>query len=172
MITKTVLRTLFYQFFLIFIGLSIGFIMNAEYVGMKSLLVQKSVKNIFDPIEYDQQMERWVKGWGAFKVYSQKDKPEDFEIIDENVYYNDEWYWCRFKYKDKNGNIKIEEATARVKWKTWEYYYDYQVLDTPEKIRKKIQEDKEQIEKRKKEIEKAMEKEKEIKSNSLEKNIT
>lgn len=163
MIAKTVARTLFYQFFLIFVGLSVGFILNAEWVGIKSLIIQRSVNNIFFPIEYDEHMERWVKGWGAFKVYMDKNQPQEFEIIDEHVYANEEYYWCRFKYKDKKGTIKIDEGVSRVRWKTWEYYYESEeILDTPEKVRESIEKGKEQTEKRKLEIEKAKEREKEL----------
>lgn len=162
MVIKTVFRTIFYQFFLLFIGLSVGFIINAEWVGIKSLIIERSINNIFFPIEYNEQMERWIKGWGSYKIYMLKNQPLEFEIVDENIYYNEEWYWCRYKYKDKNGNIKFDEGNCRVKWKTWEYYYDHEVLDTPEKISKRIKEDKEKTEKRKKEIEQAKEKELEI----------
>lgn len=164
MILITVLRTLFYQFFLVFIGLSIGFILNPEWFGIKSLLINKSVNNIFFPLDYenDQQLRNFVKSWGAYKIYVLKNSPKDFEIIDENVYYNDEWYWCRFKYIDDKGKLCFDEGSTRVKWKTWEYYYDYDILDTPEKIQKEIEKTKQDIENRKKEIEKSKEKEKEL----------
>lgn len=162
MIIATVFRTLFYQVLLLFVGCSIGFILNAEWVGIKSLILERSMSNIFFPTEYDEQMERWVKGWGSFKVYSLKNQPDEFEVIDENVYYNEEWYWCRFKYRDKDGKIKFDEGTTRVRWKTWEYYYDHEVIDTPEKVREQIKKDKEQIEERRKEVEEAKKKEEEI----------
>lgn len=161
--TITILRTLFYQYFLLFIGLSIGFILNAEWIGVKSLILHRSMNNIFFPIKYDEHMERWVKGWGAYKVYSMNDCPNEFEIIDENVYANEEYYWCRFKYKGKDGKIKIDEGLARVRWKTWEYYYESDaILDTPERIKEQIEKDKQNIEKRKKEIEESKKKEADI----------
>lgn len=167
MIFITVFRTLFYQFFLIFIGLSIGFIVNAEWFGVKSLLINKSVQNIFFPLDYenDPHLQKFINGWGSYKIYMQLQCPPEFEIIDENVYYNEELYWCKYKYLDKDGLIKIDEATTRVRWKTWEYYYDYKVLDTPEKIKKQIEQDKKTIEQRRRQIEKALDKEKEILKN-------
>lgn len=164
MLLLTVLRTLFYQFMLLFIGLCIGFIINPEWVGMKSILVNKSVNNIFFPLDYenDPQLKQFIKSWGAYKVYANIKYPAGFEIVDENIYYNDEWYWCRYKYLDENGLVKFDEATTRVKWKTWEYYYDYEILDTPEKIRQSIERNKFEIENRNKEIEKSKNKEKEI----------
>jgi hypothetical protein len=163
MVLITVCRTIFYQFFLLFVGLSIGFILNAEWVGIKSLIVERSINNIFFPIEYDSHMERWVKGWGAFKVFHQADCPDEFEIIDENVYANEEYYWCRYKYRDKNGNLKFDEGLSRVRWKTWEHYYEIDsMLDTPENVKKQVEKDKAEIEERKKELREAKEKEKEI----------
>lgn len=164
MVLITVFRTLFYQFLLIFIGLSIGFICNAEWFGIKSLLINRSVNNIFFPLDYenDQQLRSFVKSWGSYKVYVLKGSPKGFEIIDDNVYYNEEWYWCRFKYIDDKGNNCFDEGSVRVKWKTWEYYYDYNVLDTPEKIQKEIEKTKEDINNRKKAIEQSKEKEKEL----------
>ena len=42
MILITVCRTLFYQFLLLFVGISIGFIVNAEWVGWKYPIIQTS----------------------------------------------------------------------------------------------------------------------------------
>ena len=63
MILITVCRTLFYQFFLLFIGISIGFITNAEWVGWKTEVVAKSVDNIFFPTQFDEQTCEQVKNW-------------------------------------------------------------------------------------------------------------
>ena len=137
--------------------------MNAEWVGVKSLIVERSIGNIFFPVQYDAHMERWVKGWGAYKVYAQNDFPKDFEIIDEHVYANEEYYWCRYKYRDNSGKLKFDEGLSRVRWKTWEYYYEADILlTTPENVKKQIEKDKADIEKRKKEIEEAKKKEKEL----------
>ena len=165
MVAKTVFRTIFYQFLLLFAGISLGFIANAEWVGMKSIIIEKSAKNIFCPPEYDERLERLVKNWGSYKVFMAKNRPDEFEVIDENVYYNDEWYWCRYKYRDESGKLRLSEGTTRVKWKTWEQYYDHEVLDTPEKIREQIRKHKENIEKREREIREAEEKEKELLKN-------
>ena len=173
MSAKTVCRTIFYQILLLFTGLSVGFILNAEWVGIKSVILERSVKNILYPVKYDDRLEKLVKDWGAYKIYINKGCPEEFEIIDENVYYNEEWYWCRYKFKEKGGNLSFGEGTTRVRWKTWEYYYDHDVIDTPEKVKKKIDDDKKKIEKRRLEIEKAKEREKEIiESSPTERDLT
>ena len=43
---KCILRTLFYQFLLLFVGASVGFICNAEYVGWKFPVVELSLIHI------------------------------------------------------------------------------------------------------------------------------
>lgn len=162
MSAKTVFRTIFYQFFLLFVGLSVGFIANAEWVGMKSVLLERSFRNIFFPTKYDESLEKAVKGWASYKVFVEAGRPEEFEIIDENVFYNEEWYWCRYKYRDRSGEVKFDEATTRVRWKTWEQYYDYEVTDTPEKVKMQIDKHKAEVEKREREIQEAERKQKEI----------
>lgn len=164
MVFITVCRTLFYQFLLLFVGLSVGFILNPEWIGIKSVLIDRSVKNIFFPLDYenDPQLRHLIQTWGAYKVYISKGSPKSFEILDQSVYYNDEFYWCRFKYIDKKGDLRFDEGTARVRWKTWEYYYDYDVIDTPEKIKESIKKEKEEIEKRQREIDESQQKEKEL----------
>lgn len=165
MSAKTVFRTIFYQFLLLFVGLSLGFIANAEWVGMKSILVERSFKNIFFPPKYDEQLEKAVKGWAAYKVYVEAGRPEEFQIIDENVFYNEEFYWCRYKFRDGSGQAVFDEAVTRVRWKTWEQYYGYEVVDTPEKVKMQIEKHKADVEKREREIEEAEKKEKEILKN-------
>lgn len=123
----TVLRILFYQFFLLFIGLSIGFIINAEYIGYKSLVVSRSVDNIFFPKEYDEELIKSLKSWGSYKLWILYDHPQEFTIIEEAIL-AEEWYWAKFSYKDsKNKIVEVIDST-RLRWKSWEYYYDN---DTP-----------------------------------------
>ena len=86
MILVTVARTLFYQFFLLFIGISIGFICNAEWMGWKSSLVERSVQNIFFPIEFDENVCKNVKGLGAFRIWAELGRPKNFKIIAFRLY--------------------------------------------------------------------------------------
>lgn len=119
---KTVLRTIFYQFFILFIGISIGFITNAEWVGWKSELVNKSVKNIFFPTEFDEKTLEQIKNWGRFRIWAFNDRPEDFTVIEDGLLAQ-EFYIIKFTYKDSKGNQIEKIDTTRVRWKTWEYYY-------------------------------------------------
>ena len=122
MILITVCRTLFYQFFLLFIGISIGFICNAEWVGWKTEVVAKSVDNIFFPTKFDEKTCEQIKNWGKFRIFAFNNRPQDFKIIEDGLL-AEEFYIAKFTYTDQNGNTAEKIDTTRVRWKTWEYYY-------------------------------------------------
>jgi hypothetical protein len=119
---KIVLRSIFYHWFALFIGISIGFIANSEWVGDKYAIVERSVRNIFFPIQYDENIEAFVKQAGKVRLWSSLECPEDFVVLDDLVK-GEEFYWALYKYKDKNGKEVKDVGSIRVKWKTWEYYY-------------------------------------------------
>ena len=124
MILITVFRTLFYQFFILFIGISIGFIVNAEYVGWKYPIIQTSIRNTFFPIDFeDEGVLQWLYNQGQYKIFAFNGYPEDFKIIEEAMC-AEEWYWCKYSYTDKNGDTKIRIDHTRIRWKPWEYYYE------------------------------------------------
>ena len=126
---KVVLRSLIYPWFILFIGFSIGFICNSEWVGCKYVIVEKSIRNIFFPIKYDERVEQWVKDTGRLKLWSSLDCPQYFEIIDEFVK-GEEHYWAIYKMKNREGKEIKDIGSVRVKWKTWEYYYKLdEILD-------------------------------------------
>ena len=121
---KCILRTLFYQFLLIFVGVSIGFITNAEWVGWKFPIVEKSVNNVFFPIDFeDEGVLEWLYKQGRFKIYCLHDYPQDFTVIEEAMA-AEEWYWVKFSYTDHNGNTQVKVDHIRIRWKPWEYYYE------------------------------------------------
>lgn len=137
---KIIIRTIFYQWLVLCIGISIGFIGNAEWLGYKSVLIERSIDNIFFPIEFTSEVEKKVQQIGASKIFTELGYPDEFEILGEVVYYNDEFYWCKYKYRDINKKLIFGESTTRVRWKTWEYNYgsEKEVIDTPEKIKESI----------------------------------
>lgn len=137
---KIIFRSIFYHWLILFIGISIGFITNAEWLGYKSVIIEKSISNIFFPIEFTQEIEDRVKSIGASKIFTELGYPNDFEILGDVVYYNDEFYWCKYKIRDQNNELKFGEATTRVRWKTWEYNYgsDSDVIDTEAKALESI----------------------------------
>jgi hypothetical protein len=126
---KVVLRSLIYPWFILFIGFSIGFICNSEWFGYKYVLVERSVRNIFFPIQYDERVEEWVKSNGRLRLWASLECPKNFEIIDEFVK-GEEHYWAVYKTKNSEGKEIKDIGSVRVKWKTWEYYYKLdEILD-------------------------------------------
>lgn len=123
MILVTVCRTLFYQFLLIAVGLSIGFILNAEYIGWKSTLIERSVTNIFNPIQFDEDVCKRVKNWGATRIWAELGRPNSFEVLEDGLL-AEEYYIGKFKYVNvETGKTEIKIIPQRVRWKPWEYYY-------------------------------------------------
>ena len=119
---KTMFRTLFYQYFLLFVGISIGFICNAEWVGWKSNLVERSFYNIFFPVEFNEEMCAKIKNLGLYRLYSFNNYPADFKLIEDGLL-GEEFYIAKFQYTNKNGDTIEKIDSTRVRWKTWEYYY-------------------------------------------------
>ena len=138
MILITVCRTLFYQFLLLFVGMSIGFIINAEWVGWKYPIVQTSFYNTFYPIDFeDEGILNWLYGRGRLKVFGVMGKYRDIEIIEEAMA-AEEWYWVKFSYTDENSNRRTKIEHIRIRWKPWEYYYEDEAMTpmTDEEMRK------------------------------------
>jgi hypothetical protein len=120
---RCILRAMFYQLLILFVGVSIGFITNAEYVGWKFPLLERSMNNIFFPIDFeDEGVMQWLYNQGQFKVWAFNNYPEDFKIIEEAMA-AEEWYWCKYSYID-NGETKVKIDHIRIRWKPWEYYYE------------------------------------------------
>ena len=121
---KCILRAMFYQFLLLFVGASIGFITNAEWVGWKFPMIERSINNIFFPIDFeDEGVLQWLYGQGQFKIYCFNDYPKDFKVIEEAMC-AEEWYWVKYSYTDENGNTRVNIDNIRIRWKPWEYYYE------------------------------------------------
>lgn len=121
-ITKTVIRTLVYQYLGLFIGISIGFMLNAEYVGNRAPLVERSFKNIFYPVEYNQEVENFLVDVGRSRIFfSLPNGSTNLKIIDDRMI-SDEQYFAKFSYNDPNGqHVLIEDYISKINWKPWEY---------------------------------------------------
>lgn len=122
MSARVVFRTLFYQFFLLSVGLAIGFIINAEYVGWKAHLVNRSIKNIFYPVEMDDELCRNIKQFAAHRIWCEIGQPKNFIIIEEGLA-AEEFYIAKVSYLNENNREVIDILSTRVRWKPWEYYY-------------------------------------------------
>ena len=138
---KCVFRTLFYQLLLLFVGASIGFISNAEWVGWKYPIISNSIRNTFFPIEFeDPGVLQWLYGNGRLKIFGVMNKYRDLEIIEEAML-AEEWYWVKFSYTDKNGNTKTDIQHIRVRWKPWEYYFNNDINPMDEEAMRKYLEE-------------------------------
>jgi len=127
-IIKTVCRTVFYQFFLLFVGLSVGFILNVEYVGWKYPIIHNSIYNTFYPVDFeDEGVLQGLYNLGEFKICAFNSYPKDFKVIEEAMM-SEEWYWCKYSYTDKNGEKSIAIDHTRIRWKPWEYYYEDEAM--------------------------------------------
>jgi hypothetical protein len=129
LITKTVIRTIMYQILILFTGLSIGFISHANYWGNRAPIIEKSVKNIFYPMEYNENIEEFLLDIGRKRLFFENiaehgNLPELFEIIKDSEYIEgEEWYHCEYQYVEENGMLDIHEYRTRIKWKPWELYF-------------------------------------------------
>lgn len=127
LITKTVLRTILYQVILVFIGISVGFIINAKYWGNRSAVIERSMKNIFSPIKYDDRVRQALIQIGRERLYIEALHlyNDPIEIIEDSEHIKaEEWYECMYKYLVEDGTFKSKEYRTRIRWKPWEYYYD------------------------------------------------
>lgn len=123
MIFKIVIRTLFYQLLLICILFSSLFILNPSWFGKKYVLVERSIYNIFFPVEYDQDVEDYVKLMGSLRIWTELNYPSGFKVIEDRIV-NKEFYKAIVTYLDSSGQTKTEFKMTRVRWQTWEYHYD------------------------------------------------
>jgi hypothetical protein len=132
---KVVIRSIFYHWLFLFVGIAIGFICNSEYVGEKFVIVERSINNIFFPIKYDEKIETWVKETGRMRLWANLECPEYFEVIHEFVK-GEEHYWAVYKTKDNKGKEIKDIGSVRVKWKTWEYNYKLDEIISGSEIKK------------------------------------
>lgn len=126
---KIFLRTIFYQFFLLWVGASLGFILNAEYIGWKSVIVERSLQNIFCPVPYDDRVKQIILCFGMARLEQHVLRPDltlppDFEILEDDVIW-EEFYIARYRYRDAQNQLVEKVYKTRVRWKPWEYYYEY-----------------------------------------------
>jgi hypothetical protein len=120
---KIVIRSIFYHWLFLFTGIAIGFICNSEYVGEKAVVIERSINNIFFPIQYNEQIENYVKLMGKQKIWTELGHPVDFQIL-EDVVKAEEYYWAIVKYTDlKSGEQVKTVISTKIRWRPWEYNY-------------------------------------------------
>lgn len=126
---KVIMRSILYPWFILFVGVCVGFICNSEYVGQKAVIIERSINNIFFPIEYNEQIENYVKAMGKQRIWTELEYPHDFEIL-EDVVKGEEYYWAIAKYTDvKTGKEVKTVVSTKIRWKPWEYNYHIRKFD-------------------------------------------
>lgn len=126
---KIVIRSIFYHWLFLFVGVAIGFIFNSEYVGEKAVIIERSINNIFFPIQYNEQIENYVKIMGKQRIWTELGYPTDFEIL-EDVVKSEEYYWAIAKYTDvKTGQEVKTVVSTKIRWRPWEYNYHTKKFD-------------------------------------------
>lgn len=122
LVIKTIARTLVYQALLVWAGFSVGFMMNPEYWGNRAPLVQRSIKNIFYPVEYNQEVKDFLISIGRSRIYfSLEPGCSNLKILSDKMA-SDEQYIAKFEYTDPKGKrILVEDYNTKINWKSWEY---------------------------------------------------
>ena len=131
---KIILRSVFYPFFVLFVGITIGFIANAEWSGRKYIMIEKSINNIFFPVnKYNKNVEEYVRYIGGLKLMSNHDYPKYFIILDDTII-DEEFYTAIVKFTDiETGELIEKREGVRVRWRPWEYYYQEEERSLSEK---------------------------------------
>jgi len=132
LITKTVARTIFYELLLIFMGVSIGFIAHSTYWGNKAPIVQQSIKNIFWPVEYNDEVKEFLINIGRSRIFlGLPPHATNFKIL-EDAMISDEQYMADYEYFADDERVVVRGYITKINWKPWEY--DYPTLEQLEPI--------------------------------------
>ena len=118
---KTVSRTIFYQFFLVFVGLSLGLIIHPEWVGNKAIVIDKSIDNIFFHPTFE-EVKPNIMYVGRLRLWVFLDMPEDLNVYDEEMI-GEELYTCNYDY-EKDGEKITGDYETYIRWKSWESGYE------------------------------------------------
>ena len=121
---KIIARSVFYNWLILFVGIALGFIFNAEWSGKKYVIIEHSINNIFFPAnKYNKDVEQYVRFMGSIRLKDAHDYPEDFTILKDEIL-DEEFYSATIRYTDpKTGKIVEKKEGTRVRWRPWEYYY-------------------------------------------------
>jgi hypothetical protein len=125
------------------VAFTVGFVLNAEYVGWKSNVVIQSYNNIFNQIHFeDPGVLEQLYGIGRYKIFAFNGYPNNFKVIEEAMM-AEEWYWVKYSYTvGEEEKLYTNIDKIRIRWKPWEYYFDDEGLESWDeaKIRQYIDE--------------------------------
>lgn len=119
-IAKTVIRTLFYQTIILFVGFSVGFIAYPQYWGQKAPVIQRSIDNIFFHKKFEEAKSRIIN-FGRLKTWAYLDFPDNLSFSNEKMI-GEEHYFCDYEYTIGKEKVKGSYDTF-IRWKSWESYY-------------------------------------------------
>ena len=97
------------------------------------MTLHMSYLNHFYPITFERALPM-LRAVGQFRIWGLHGYPKDFKVLVEAVA-AEEWYWCRYQYTDRKGISRIGIESLRIRWKSWEYYYDLKPTETEESLR-------------------------------------
>lgn len=127
LIALTIFRTIFYQMLLLWAGFSVGFMMNPEYWGNKAPIVQQSMKNIFYPVEYNDEVKEFLVNIGRSRIFlGLPPHATNFKIL-EDAMISDEQYMADYEYFADDERVVVRGYITKINWKPWEY--DYPTLE-------------------------------------------
>jgi hypothetical protein len=86
------------------------------------MVAEMSIRNIFFPVSFEEACPK-LKKYAEWRMAAIHNYPDEFRVID-HAFLAEEFYWCKYQYKDKKGNKIVEIDHFRVRWKPWEYYYE------------------------------------------------
>ena len=122
LITKTIIRTLIYQYLGLLVGLSIGFICAPNYWGVRVPVFERSIRNIFYPIEFNNQVEDFLIDVGRGRLWSELDDPKNLKFYNSEII-GQEWFETDYSYTNSDGVSIEDHYRTRINWKPWEQYY-------------------------------------------------
>jgi len=123
LVAKTIARTLVYQILLLWTGFSIGFMLNPEYWGNRAPVVERSIRNIFYPIKYDERVKEFCINIGRSRLFFSLPKGAyNFKIIKDDMV-GEEQYIATYQYVLDGETILVEDFTSKINWKPWEFDY-------------------------------------------------
>jgi len=118
--TKTIIRTIIYSALFIFAICCLLIISYPKYFGIRYYVIKQSISNIFYPVSFKDFRDDLVLY--SYTKLSRWNNHQIIEIIEDGFLF-EMWYWCKYRYIDKNGQVQINIDHVIHNWKPWEYRY-------------------------------------------------
>jgi len=121
---KIFFRTVVWRLLVISSAITVGFAINAEFVGWKSTATERFFNEKLFSIEYNAQVESFCKTLGRKKLIAElgNPPPSNLQIIKEEITEQSK-YTALFKLTTPDGQQVVALYQAKVKWKPSDYDY-------------------------------------------------